>query len=428
MTKEELNELTENADSGDAEALYKLGDLYFYGEEVEESYEKALCFYSEAEKRGHTKATYSIGWLYEHALGVAKSYAVAIEHYTRGAEQGSIDSMYRLGAIYYDDEESDIKREPKKSLFWFEKAAEAGELRAYSFVGRLYEEEFQNFEKARIAYEKGLQCENEVFVYACLCGLQSIISKKTPESVSSIPSQMEDLFRETQKSDNLLIKRSSKLLEAAIYISMGIEYIKALNLANEAAELGCTHKNVLEEKLFAACANLADNEDFDFNYWLAAAERYYNGINGTRYLNAASISIDNARKKYNSALKIEELSRFFEVYTLILLDHENKCRCFPDVIKMLTFAIKVPDSEKTCPRSWYLLGKHLDTTETDERNSKKAQYFLKLAAEHGNQDAKQYLKKFEPEWIQEGLCRHCGGTFKGIFKKSCTECYTPKDY
>ena len=32
------------------------------------------------------------------------------------------------------------------------------------------------------------------------------------------------------------------------------------------------------------------------------------------------------------------------------------------------------------------------------------------------------------ENMRKGLCRYCGGTFKGIFKKTCSKCNKPKDY
>ena len=30
--------------------------------------------------------------------------------------------------------------------------------------------------------------------------------------------------------------------------------------------------------------------------------------------------------------------------------------------------------------------------------------------------------------VKQGLCRHCGGQFKGVFKKTCSVCGLPKDY
>ena len=39
-----------------------------------------------------------------------------------------------------------------------------------------------------------------------------------------------------------------------------------------------------------------------------------------------------------------------------------------------------------------------------------------------------YMKSQEPVYIESGLCRYCGGEFKGIFDKVCSVCKAPKDY
>lgn len=39
-----------------------------------------------------------------------------------------------------------------------------------------------------------------------------------------------------------------------------------------------------------------------------------------------------------------------------------------------------------------------------------------------------YFKAQEPSNMENGLCRYCGGEFKGLFDKVCSVCKTPKDY
>jgi ribosomal protein L37E len=41
---------------------------------------------------------------------------------------------------------------------------------------------------------------------------------------------------------------------------------------------------------------------------------------------------------------------------------------------------------------------------------------------------KQEAERIAHERRNAGLCQHCGGRFKGIFKKTCTACGKPKDY
>lgn len=38
------------------------------------------------------------------------------------------------------------------------------------------------------------------------------------------------------------------------------------------------------------------------------------------------------------------------------------------------------------------------------------------------------IKREDDKRKSEGVCRHCGGRFKGLFKKNCSKCGAPKDY
>ncbi len=43
-------------------------------------------------------------------------------------------------------------------------------------------------------------------------------------------------------------------------------------------------------------------------------------------------------------------------------------------------------------------------------------------------DNEALLKRLKEKYISENRCQHCGGTFKGIFNKVCSNCGKPKDY
>lgn len=40
----------------------------------------------------------------------------------------------------------------------------------------------------------------------------------------------------------------------------------------------------------------------------------------------------------------------------------------------------------------------------------------------------QRLLKQKKVWQEEGACQHCGGSFKGLFRKKCVQCGIRKDY
>ena len=56
-----------------------------------------------------------------------------------------------------------------------------------------------------------------------------------------------------------------------------------------------------------------------------------------------------------------------------------------------------------------------------------------VTIEKERQEKKEALQKQKEEFIAQqrrnaGLCRHCGGEFKGLFTKKCINCGKPKDY
>lgn len=60
--------------------------------------------------------------------------------------------------------------------------------------------------------------------------------------------------------------------------------------------------------------------------------------------------------------------------------------------------------------------------ENEAEEKKKAEAARKRAKKKANKE------KLIAERKASGLCQHCGGIFKGIFKKTCKECGKPKDY
>ncbi len=56
--------------SGDAEAQFNLGDMYFLGQCVSQDYVESFKWFSEAAKQGHPAALYDVGIHYAKGLGV----------------------------------------------------------------------------------------------------------------------------------------------------------------------------------------------------------------------------------------------------------------------------------------------------------------------------------------------------------------------
>lgn len=72
----------------DAYSQALLGDRYYYGEKVEQNYEKALEWFKKAALQGEPLSQYNLGGCYELGRGVLPSKEKAYSWYQKAAEQG----------------------------------------------------------------------------------------------------------------------------------------------------------------------------------------------------------------------------------------------------------------------------------------------------------------------------------------------------
>ena len=98
-----FTELQKQAIDGDADAMYRMGDIYQYGFPqlgIPVYYQQAAEWYERAANKGYMVAQTSLGILYYLGLGVPKNYTKAAEWYKKAAEQGDASAMYNLAGCY----------------------------------------------------------------------------------------------------------------------------------------------------------------------------------------------------------------------------------------------------------------------------------------------------------------------------------------
>lgn len=165
-----------------ADAMKGLGDLYGYGQGVEqdtsqaldwqhraaslgsvsamttigrnylnsEAYTEALEWFEKAADLGSVSAVYYIGWTYDMGMS---DYSQALEWYKKAADLESIDAMLNIGYLYENG--YGVEQDYAQALEWYEKAAELGSTIAMQQVGRFYENGLsveQDLEKAQEWY------------------------------------------------------------------------------------------------------------------------------------------------------------------------------------------------------------------------------------------------------------------------------------
>jgi TPR repeat protein len=129
---ESLAELAQNAESGGAEAQYRLGEAYDAGRVVprdlaeamkwyrraaeagyaeaqnslasalqaERRFPEALAWYEKAAAQEHTRSISSLASLYDAGLGVTQDRNKAFQLWSRAAEQGMAEAMWNLARLY----------------------------------------------------------------------------------------------------------------------------------------------------------------------------------------------------------------------------------------------------------------------------------------------------------------------------------------
>jgi hypothetical protein len=109
------------ADKGKAWARASLGARYILGQGVEQSYEKAIEYYTLAIQQDDPNAMFDLSCMYYEGEGIAKSFEKALELYTQAATHGHANAQANLGVLFYHGNGVDQSNEHARE--WWIKAA-----------------------------------------------------------------------------------------------------------------------------------------------------------------------------------------------------------------------------------------------------------------------------------------------------------------
>jgi TPR repeat protein len=134
-----IDELESKAASGDAEAAFALGTIYFLGHEnVGKDNAKALQFLEKAASKNHVMALSFLGDLYETGNGVPRDEKKAVRYFTRAADRGDAEAALALGRLYFFGSDT-VKADKKKAFDYYSKAADGKLPEAQLMLGGMYE-------------------------------------------------------------------------------------------------------------------------------------------------------------------------------------------------------------------------------------------------------------------------------------------------
>jgi len=129
-------ELQAQADKGDEDAQFQLGDCYFFGLGVKKDQREGVAWYRKAAEQGQMKAQFNLGGCLHEGLGTEPSLTEAIYWWRKAAGQDyppaeiSIGDAYVFGRGFAQDEEEGVR--------WYRKAAKQNYAAAQHRLGNCY--------------------------------------------------------------------------------------------------------------------------------------------------------------------------------------------------------------------------------------------------------------------------------------------------
>ena len=132
-----ITKLMADSETGDPEALFKLGKAYASGDGVERDDAKAFGYYQKSAGAGHPKAQNNLGRMYLNGWGVKRDEQEAIKWFRLSAAQGAVLAQYTLGCMLADG--TGMPKNLSEAMDWMKKAALQGYADAQFRLGQLYE-------------------------------------------------------------------------------------------------------------------------------------------------------------------------------------------------------------------------------------------------------------------------------------------------
>lgn len=126
------------AQRGQAEAQYRLGDLFYHGLGVPQSYETAIDWWIKAADQAHAEARFALAAMYGGGLGVSRDDDKALSLYLLAAEQEHPGARRVLEARHAMNMSG--PQDPEAAFRWHRYFAERGEAFDRFVLGLLYAE------------------------------------------------------------------------------------------------------------------------------------------------------------------------------------------------------------------------------------------------------------------------------------------------
>ena len=132
-----LKWLRRAAEQDYTQAQFALGNMYCNGYGTERNYSEAFEWYKKASEKGFADAEYNLGTMCRFGAGVQEDKHGALKWYRKASEHDSVEAQYVIGDMYYYGE-GVVPQDKHEALNWYLKSAENGYAKAQYKVGIMY--------------------------------------------------------------------------------------------------------------------------------------------------------------------------------------------------------------------------------------------------------------------------------------------------
>jgi TPR repeat protein len=110
----------ESAHGGSSDGMFNLASMYLTGTGTEQSFQRAVLWYTQALDRGHTPAAYSLAVMHLNGIGTVRDCDIAVNLLKKVCERGEWVSSKLVDAYEFGE------KQPERAALLFLKLAEAG--------------------------------------------------------------------------------------------------------------------------------------------------------------------------------------------------------------------------------------------------------------------------------------------------------------
>ncbi|MGD8885865.1 MAG: tetratricopeptide repeat protein, partial [Gammaproteobacteria bacterium] len=129
-----INAFLERARNGNAQAQYRVGLKFLYGESgVSRDIGQAIKWLETSAQNNYLEASLKLGMLYYKGIDVTQDYPSAATWIEQAANQGDSEAQYLLGNFYRDG--IGVEKNSTTAIMWYRKAANQGHREARKQLG-----------------------------------------------------------------------------------------------------------------------------------------------------------------------------------------------------------------------------------------------------------------------------------------------------